>query len=212
MYKKAIHIEDAIQLTLQKMLQNKGAYPLRSSSLSYAEVPSGNFGLTNGMASRRHRIDETDDDLLAPEHKIQRQADDHEEEFVEDVVLRKRPDTHTSMSSIEGKLKSFEQQIHGLRHNIQETLLQLQHAQKVSLGQSSLDPAITRAIDQLDALRKHLMTRVDAEVQLMRSASAVSAGVSQKAQGAGIDDASTILTLHQILARLSRIEQQQTPH
>jgi hypothetical protein len=65
---------------------------------------------------------------------------------------------------------------------------------------------LTRHIDHLESVRKHLMQRMDSELQLIRSQTSLHQSAAQAQNPRATSNAESELTMQRILARLSRIE------
>lgn len=163
---------------------------------------------------------------------------------------RDTPSSPRALEAIEtlgSRMDDLEEQMRLMRHMIGKALAELTHAAQASTAASdtpakagptqSVPPQLVTAIEQLDALRRHMLLRLDAETQLMKNASANAenadqvdsnranpgiggsgaAGWTQPSSRAtqshpqrtvsASSDADTYIAIQKIMAKLSRMEQ-----
>lgn len=217
-FKRAHTVQDAIKVVIEKMSRNRGAYQIPDRPISDHKNPHSEW-LQREIQKRQSKphprdnrppmFDEDDDGPL----KLR--GDDggahfDEDEFspaeeVEHVGSHLAATDDSSQRLLLDRLSTLEGQMRMLRHEVQNALQQLDHHAALSSGKESIHPAISKTIEQLDAVRKHLMQRMDAELQLIRSQSSAgqTGNISNRSvPSASVDD----LTGHRILVKLARIE------
>ena len=229
-YKRAATIHEAISISIERMRRNRGAYAIAPATTRDALQQAANQAWLRAELEKRapqtskDRTPEDEADLLDALDPLQRvipralsttAADD------DDDVDEGARQAHSSLqplsqeesqyrASVNSKLNGLDEQMRLLRHEIRTALQQVTHYASSASGQSSVHPDISQAITQLDSVRKHLMSRMDAEIQAMRAASQQTSAAAMPATLArpAKDDLNAEMRIftQQVLTRLARIE------
>lgn len=112
--------------------------------------------------------------------------------------------SHTSkvnVAEIEAKLDRMAQQIQSLMATVESLVTggRAGHQSMLATAPGSVDPKLLAAIDQLDGVRKHLMVRMDNEMQLHRRVHGDGNSLTPK------QTASTDLDIQKILSKLTQL-------
>lgn len=222
LYKRAYSLQEAVATTVEKMLPNRGAYPLAQSH-SAQTTHSGDIDLQrltrhqawlNAEIEKRSRMTAVSqrDDEDVPLRRINPYAGDQQAGDTEDVLPGDliQEVSHVpavqDLSTVNARLDEIENQMRMLRHDVQGALRHLEHQSLRAQGQESLNPTLAKVIEQLESVRKHVLLRMDNEIQLLRktapTAAQAPAQVNRQAQQS---DNSLFLSIQKIMSELSRI-------